>query len=191
MIDLLQVAGDVQAFCDSQGWRSCIIGGIALQRWGETRVTRDVDLTLLTGFDQEGPFVEALLAQYTARITDAALFAHRSRVLLLQSQEGIGIDVSLGALPYEELVVSRATDFSFGPGLSLRTCSAEDLLVMKLFAFRPLDLRDAESIALRNHRQLDWVYVERHLRPLAELKEEPGIMRELARLKDVPAYPPE
>jgi hypothetical protein len=57
----------------------------------------------------------------------------------------VSIDVSLGGLPFEESMVSRATLFPFGPGLDVRTCSAEDLVVLKLFASRPLDLRAAEG----------------------------------------------
>jgi hypothetical protein len=52
--------GHHQAFCDKQGWRACFVGGIAVQRWGEPRVTRDVDLTLLTGFGSEDDFVDLL-----------------------------------------------------------------------------------------------------------------------------------
>ncbi len=183
MIDLFETATQLQVFCDRQGWRSCIIGGIAVQRWGEPRVTRDVDLTLLAGFGGEDRFIDALLAAYPARIEKAGEFARRYRTLLLRTPDGVGIDISLGALPFEEMVVSRATIFSFGPGLDIRTCSAEDLVVLKLFALRPLDIRDAEGVALRQRDQLDWRYVEEQLRPLAEVKQEPEILRTLARLR--------
>ena len=53
VIDLLDAARGLQDFCDTRGWRSCFIGGIAVQRWSQARVTRDVDLTLLTGFGTE------------------------------------------------------------------------------------------------------------------------------------------
>lgn len=46
-----------------QAWRFCLIGGLALLRWGEPRETVDVDLTLLTGFDNELPFIQALLRE--------------------------------------------------------------------------------------------------------------------------------
>ena len=69
------------------------------------------------------------------------------------------------------------------PGLVIRTCSAEDLLILKLFASRPLDLRDAEGIALRHKAELDWAYIEEQLLPLAEAKEDPQILRALARLR--------
>lgn len=128
-------------------------------------------------------FIGGLLAAYRGRIQDAREFARRHRVVLLRTPDGVGIDVSLGALPFEERVISRATLFSFGPQLDLRTCSAEDLIVLKLFASRPLDLRDAEGVAVRQHDQLDWLYIEEQLRPLAEIKEEPAILSTLSRLR--------
>ena len=183
MITIFKTALELQDFCDNFGWDSCFIGGIAAQRWSQARVTRDVDLTLLTGFGDESAFIEALLAHYSPRTSDSAKFALRSRVLLLNSPSGIGIDVSLGALPFEHLVVQQASLFEFAPGLELRTCSAEDLMVMKLFASRAIDIRDAEGIAVRHDKTLDWRYVEEQLTPLAELKEEPEILRQFTRIR--------
>ena len=98
------------------------------------------------------PFIDALLAAYPARIAEAGEFAHRNRVLLLRTMDGVGIDVSFGALPFEERVASRATLFAFGPGLDIRTCWAEDRIVLKLFASRPLDAlaRDLRSLTATN-----------------------------------------
>ena len=79
---LFDAASQLQAFCDRQGWRSCFIGGVAVQRWGEPRVTRDVDLTLLTGFGREADFVDILLTAYQPRVSNPREFAARSRVLL-------------------------------------------------------------------------------------------------------------
>lgn len=183
MTSIFQVTAELQDFCDQQQWLSCFIGGIAVQRWSQARVTRGVDITLLTGFGNETPFIEALLAHYAPRIGDPKPFALQTRVLLLRSPGGVGIDVSLGALPFEHLVIERATLFEFEPGVALRTCSAEDLMVMKLFASRAIDIRDAEGIAVRHNRTLDWHYVEDQLTPLAAAKEDPGVLKELARLR--------
>ena len=46
IIDLPETAREVQDFCDKDHWGSCFIGGIAVQRWSQARVTRDVDLTV-------------------------------------------------------------------------------------------------------------------------------------------------
>ncbi len=185
MIDLFGTAIQLQDFCDRQGWRSCFIGGIAVQRWGEPRVTRDVDLTLMTGFGGEALFIDTLLAAFPGRIQSARAFALDSRVLLLKTPDGIGIDVSLAALPFEDQLIGRASIFSFGPRLEIRTCSAEDLLVLKLFASRPIDIHDAEGVVVRQREALDWRYVEDHLLPLAEVKQDPRILLTLGRLREL------
>jgi len=184
MTPLLEAAGDLQTFFDKRQWHSCIIGGLALLRWGEPRYTRDVDVTLLCGFGVEDQFSGPILAAgYRGRISDAADFARRSRVLLIESRSGVPIDIALGGLPFEELIVERSSLFQFAPACELRTCSAEDLLVLKLFAYRPRDVLDAETIVVRQRGALDWPYVERHLAPLAEVKEKREIMEMLARLR--------
>ena len=184
MTPLLAAALGIQEFCDQQGWKSCIIGGIAVLRWGEPRFTRDVDLTLLTGFGNELEFVETLLQSgYRGRISDAADFALKNRVLLLESPQNIPIDISLAGFPFEALAVDRSSLFEFEPGCNLRTCSAEDLIVQKLFASRPRDLFDVRTIVGKQHGCIDWAYVETQLGPLAELKEQPDIMVHLAKLR--------
>ena len=64
---VLEAAEEVQAFCLKQDWRFCFIGGVALQRWGEPRLTQDADLTLLTGFGSEESFADPLLARFAGR----------------------------------------------------------------------------------------------------------------------------
>ena len=61
MNPIFAAALEIQEFCRARRWRFCFIGGVAVQRWGEPRLTQDVDLTLLTGFWTEEAFVSALL----------------------------------------------------------------------------------------------------------------------------------
>jgi hypothetical protein len=179
--EVIQAAAELQAVCEARGWRYCLIGGLAVLRWGEPRETVDADLTLLTGFGQEQQFIEELLKHFAGRIPDAAGFALDRRVLLLRSRAGVGLDVALGALPFEAEVVRRATPFEYPPGVTLRTCSAEDLIVMKAFAGRGQDWVDVERIIVRQTGKLDWPYIREQLRPLAELKEAPEIVEQLER----------
>ncbi len=151
---------------------------------GEPRFTRDVDVTLLSGFGREDEFIAPLLESgYRGRVTDAAGFARRNRVLLLTAPGGTPVDVALGGSPFKEEMVGRSSLFEFAPGCRLRTCSAEDLVILKLFAFRPRDLLDVESVLVRQRGTLDWAHVERHLAALSQLKEQPEIMETLARLR--------
>jgi len=59
------------------------------------------------------------------------------------------IEPLLAALQFEHSAIERASVFTFAAGVDLRTCSAEDLIVFKLFASRPLDVRDAEGVVTR------------------------------------------
>jgi hypothetical protein len=181
VIEIVRAATEVQVLCESQGWRFCFIGGLALQRWGEPRETIDVDLTLWTGFGGEEPFVRKLLEHFDARIADAAEFALTRRVLLARARSGVGLDIALGGLPFEESVVARSSLFAFPPHTLLRTSSAEDLIVMKAFAARTKDWLDVEGIIIRQTGKLDWAYIRGQLQPLAELKESPEIMDDLQR----------
>jgi hypothetical protein len=181
VVDLIDEAARLQAFLESHGLRFCIIGGVAVQWWGEPRLTRDIDISLLTGFGAEAAPVDLLLGAYAPRIADARQFALANRVLLLRSPSGAGIDVSLAALPYEELAIGRAPLVEVMPGRTLRLCSPEDLIVMKLFAGRETDIRDARSVAVRQAERLDWVYVETHLAALADLAGNPDLMLRLRR----------
>jgi hypothetical protein len=183
MTPLLEAALDLQNFFDQRAWRSCIIGGIALLRWGEPRLTRDVDASLLTGFGHDGEFIHTILSSYRGRIPDAAAFAMKNRVMLIESPQGIPIDLALAGLRFEELMIERSSLFEFEASCFLRTCSAEDLIVQKLFAFRTRDVLDVETIVVRQQDRLDWGYIEDHLTPLAELKEQPGIMDAFRRLR--------
>jgi len=158
MKEVLTAAKVFQDFLDHHRWEYCFIGGVALQRWAIPRNTNHVDLTLLSGIGSEEEFIGTILASLPSRVDeDQEEFFLRRRVVLVEI-DGVGIDVSLGALPFEEMAVSRSSYFEFIPGVSLRTCTAEDLIVHKAFANRLKDWADIESI-VEVQATLDWTYV--------------------------------
>jgi len=169
MNGLYTAALEVQEFCESRQWRFCIIGGLAVARWGQPRATQDVDVSLLTGFGSEAGYIDAILEHFAARLPDAAEFALQSRVVLAKATNGVPLDIALAAFPYEEQVIDRATRFEFAPGVELVTVSAEDLLVMKSFSGRNQDWSDAQGIVTRQQGQLDWEYAIRELENLCQL----------------------
>ena len=183
MIEVFRAAAELQKACEAEGWRFCFIGGLAVIRWGEPRETADADLTLLTGFADEARFVSVLTARFESRIDRALDFARVNRVLLLRAGSGVGLDVAFGGLPFEENSVSRSSLFTFPPDVPLRTCSAEDLIVLKAFADRDKDWVDLEGVLVRQAGRIDWSYVRAQLAPLVELKEAPGILERLEQLR--------
>jgi len=185
MLKILQVAKRFQVACESEGWPFCFIGGLAVQRWGEMRLTKDADATIFTGPGGEPPVIHRLLELFEPRRPDAAEFAIRSRVVLLKDgHDGIGIDVSTGWMPFEKRVCDRSSVFSFAPDLALRTCSAEDLVIHKAFAARSLDWHDVKGILIRQQGDLDFDMIEEELSLLVELKEEPEILDRWHALRD-------
>jgi hypothetical protein len=177
-----EAAWEVQSFCLARQWQFCFIGGVAVQRWGEPRVTLDADLTLITGFGEELKFIEPLLAKFAPRRPNAAQFAQVNRVLLLAASNGIPIDIGLGAIPFEENTIERASRFKVGQDRFLITCSAEDLIVHKAFANRVNDWADIDRVLMRQRGKLNFDLVWRELRPLIELKEAPEIEDQLKKL---------
>ena len=176
---VLAAAGDVQRFCLERHWQFCFIGGVAVQRWGEPRLTQDVDLTVLTGVGNEERFTDALIGAFATRRPDAREFALRHRVLLVRTGSGVDVDVAFGALPFEERSIQRASPWVWTADTSLITCSAEDLVVHKVFAGRDLDWSDVERILTRQHGKVDLSQIREELQPLLELKGEPEALARL------------
>jgi hypothetical protein len=111
-----------------------VIGGLAVQRWGEPRLTRDIDISLLAGFGGEEGYVDLTLGAYAPRIGDASPLGLTHRVLLCVA-------------PLEsEAMIDRASLAELAPGRKLRVCSPEVLVIMRVFAGRDTDLRDARTV---------------------------------------------
>lgn len=182
MKTLLQAGARVQQAFERHEWRFCFIGGVANFRWGTPRLTNDLDLTLLTGFGGESAYADALLAEYESRIPDAAAFAAENRVLLLRTDDGFGLDIALGAMPFEASAIERSSNAELVPGATLRTCSAEDLIVHKAFAARPQDWVDVEGVILKQRGRFAWPQIWSDLAVLAALKGAPELVDELERI---------
>lgn len=174
---VLRAAAEALQAVVRTGCRACLIGGLAVQRWGQPRFTNDADLTVLAPLGGEAEVIDALLAELRPRSADARAHALRFRVLLLTSSAGVDIDVSLAASPFEEDVLARATRWKRAAGVWLETCSAEDLVIYKLIAARGQDLVDVETIVRRQGARLDVDRIRQWGTEFAPLKEDPDLLR--------------
>jgi hypothetical protein len=96
----------------------------------------------------------------------------------------VDVDIAFGALPFEEHSIERASDWIVDSERSLPTCSAEDLIVHKVFAGRDRDWDDVRGVLVRQHRKLDWKVIDEELPPLLELKETPEAWQRLQKIAD-------
>lgn len=179
---LWQTAVELQRYLDSQKLAFSFIGGIALQRWGEPRMTSDVDATVVVPFGAERAVATEILKRYQSRIDDPISFATQARILLLQDLQGNRIDLSIGGMPFEERMLERASYWNVLGQNRIRTCSAEDLVILKAFASRPQDWIDIKNVAIRQAAKLDRSLILEELTPLVELKEAPEILVQLEEL---------
>src|SRR2546428_2769321 len=163
---VFEAALELQRFCESQQYRFCFVGAVALQRWGDPRVTQDADLTLLTGFGEEERFISTLVQHFRPRRPDAAEFALRNRVLLLFASNDVPLDIALGGLPFEERTIERSSPWQITSDTKITTCSAEDLVVHKAFANRGQDWPDIERVLMRQIKRLNVDLIFEELRPL-------------------------
>ena len=179
MRQLFVAAASALATLSEQDIDACVIGGLAVARWGEPRFTVDVDLVAMTAVSRDAEAVDALLVKFIPRMPDARAFALAHRVLILESSEGVRLDVSLGALEFERGMVARSSEWSVDGCPLIRTCSAEDLLVLKAFAGREKDWGDIRGIIRRQGAAINRDTVVQRLTPLAEFAERPEALRVL------------
>jgi hypothetical protein len=161
---------DIFKLLEMQGLEGCLIGGLAVARWGEPRLTRHIDLTVLAEIGSEEKIVDILLQQFAPRLEEVRDFALRNRVVLLRANNGVDIDIALGATSFEIESVRRANPFEFEAGCVLRTCTAEDLIIYKAFAGRPQDVADIRGIVFRQFAKLDLNRIRRWLKIFIEAK---------------------
>jgi hypothetical protein len=122
------------------------------------------------------------LAKFLPRVADAEKFALKARVLLIRSELGVDLVVALGALPFEERSIARASDYEFSAGCILPTCSAEDLIVHKAFAGRDRDWADIRGIICRQDGNLDVPLIRKELGPLLAAKDDTESMLKLEKI---------
>jgi len=151
-----------------------VIGGIALQFWGEPRFTHDLDLTVEDRLNLR-ELVTATTQAFGSRVPDPYRFARQHRMLLL-SVEGVPVDVALALHGYEESLFRRSCPLEVEPGRHIRICSAEDLVIHKAISPRPQDLADLEGVIYRQRGRLDVRYVRSWLRKFSRALDNPEIL---------------
>lgn len=183
MNEVFAAAAEVQQVIETNGWDACLIGGLAVIRWGRMRATQDADFSLLTGFGDEEQFIRVLAKHFPGRSPDEEQFALVHRVYRGFASNGAEIDIALACLPFEIAMIDRATNYEFVPGVVVKVCSAEDLIVMKAFAGRDQDWADIGNVAKSQWQSLDWESIESDLSDLCELAENLTSVPRLAQVR--------
>ena len=176
---VFEAALELQRFCESQQYRFCFIGAVAMGRSSCHAGRWSDPIDRLRG---EERFISGLIQHFRPRRPDAAQFALKNRVLLLLASNDVPIDIALGGLPFEARTIERSSAWQITPDTKITTCSAEDLVVYKAFANRGQDWADIERVLMRQMKRLNVDLIFEELRPLLQLKGEPEIEERLRKM---------
>jgi len=176
LIDLIGAAIEISAWLTQHNVPHFFIGGLAVQYWGEPRLTADVDLCAVTDMSTADALVQGLLKDFDA-LPDAENTARHVQLLPLRSSTGVTIEVALGFTGFEKKASARARTIEVAPGKNIPVCSAEDLIVYKIIANRPRDIEDVDSIILRQQDRLDRRYIRNMLKDMEQLVEDAECVR--------------
>ncbi len=160
-----------------------IVGGVAVSLVSRPRYTADID-AVLWDVDERLPELLDCLAEkgFRLRAENAMDVAKRSRVLLLEDANAIGIDLSMGILPFERWMIDAARNVE-ASGTHIPVASPEALIVMKAIAWRAKDIEDIRELAASNPN-LDRDFVIAQVAEYSELLEMPERAGETRRLLD-------
>ena len=170
-MSIFEAAVEVCTFLEDHHFPYAVLGGLALQHWGEPRTTQDVDIVVLVPSNEEDALLQATLQRFRPRMADALAFAKRYRVLLIATSNDVPVDMALGIPGYEEEALRRSSKVSFVGLAPISILSAEDLIIHKCVAGRPRDVEDVERVLIRQRVNLDLRYIRRWLRDFAAIIE--------------------
>jgi hypothetical protein len=157
--NLVQSIKTLQQRLEAAGIPSVVIGGVAVAVWGEPRVTRDVDLKVWLGREDAERLWAALAPDYASLLPDPRKALRQQAMVFVQDTAGTRLDLLLADTPYDVLAIQRGRDVELQPGVTIRVCSPEDLVIYKLISTRLRDHEDAQGVVRRQGSNLDDEYV--------------------------------
>lgn len=171
----LEALKEISLFLDRFGYRHAVIGGVANAIWGQPRATLDADFKVVLGERSLNDLVQVLTQQFRSRVSDPEDFVKRTYVLPIQASNGVGVDIGIGFLGYEQKAIERAIIVQHSD-VQFKVCTAEDLIIHKAISEREKDWADIEGILVRQGRRLNQDYIDHWLKQFAEALERPNLL---------------
>jgi hypothetical protein len=160
-----------------------IIGGMANAIWGEPRSTLDIDVTVWVEDEKIGQLVALMAGTFRPIPENPQRFIRETRILPLETEAGLRIDLVFGLLPYEREAIDRAVEITVA-GAEVRFCAPEDLILHKIISERLRDLEDARMVVHRRFDSLDFTYLEPRIHELSRVLVRPEILEIWQRWKE-------
>lgn len=137
-----------------------VIGGIAINTWGFSRFTKDVDFTILLTQEQSQEFMDYLKNKSDYKIQTISFVSLETIPDFIRLHfNTIPVDFLVANTDFMKEVIRRAIKITvFGQAVPFAT--PEDLFIFKLLADRPQDRADIEAL-LKYHPNMDWAHIKK------------------------------
>jgi predicted nucleotidyltransferase len=183
ILDALQA---LVTWLDDEQVPNAIIGAVGVCLAAQPRLTTDIDAVIWVDRDRWEALIDSAavngfsLREDQLRDGDPLAFSVKTRVLLLTHEpSGVDIDLSFGALPFEQELIDHA-DAVAVRGFTVKVATPEDLIITKAVASRPKDIADIDLI-VSVCKELDWERIRYWVRQFADVLEMPEINENVER----------
>jgi hypothetical protein len=158
-------AGKATKVFESFGADWIFVGAVPVAAWGRVRATTDADFAVSLDFSAAFELDQRMEAAGFSK-REGPIEIPQKRLVLSKywygEKAGLGIDVffitGYDAGQFLVSALSRKTAVRFF-GKDYWAASAEDLVVLKILAFRSKDLDDVASVLEKMFDDLDWRYI--------------------------------
>ena len=165
--DPMAVAHLFSRCCDEAGVPCALFGGLASIAHARVRPTLDVDVLIAVEKVRIPSFL-GLLRQRGFAFDEPEVTRHLSRDGLAQvAYQGVRVDLLMPVLPFFQEALNRRSMITLGDK-ALPFVRAEDLVVMKMIAFRPRDQEDVRTLLAAPGHALDKAFIRARLGELTE-----------------------
>ncbi len=171
-----EMIGSLVDALEELGIEYVIVGGVAVVSWGNLRTTRDVDVVILIREGDAGRFAQTLVKHdFDVNEEDVIKsLEEKTHLTVFDKLSDFHVDVKGVYGKEDERVLERRREVQVGER-RVYLASPEEIIAMKLVYGSEQDLKDAESVYLRQKDRLDIPY-------LRELCKELGVLLDFEKL---------
>ena len=183
MIELINELKQLISFFDREDIPYMIFGGVANSIYGNPRQTFDVDIKIIMESEQDRTnFIDKIGSFSTIQSENPLQFIRETNVLPVEINN-IRVDIVFAELPYEIEAVHRSSPKEIF-GVMLKICQMEDLIIQKAISTREKDWLDIYTVIKLNKEKLDWSYLLKHCKELADFLADPSIYQRMLEQKN-------
>lgn len=165
-----ELLGKIARALDKNKIPYMVIGGQALLYHGQPRLTEDIDITLGVSCEKSRELIQAVEKISLVPVKEATeAFVRKTNVLpCLDKKTGIRVDFIFSFLTYEREAIQRGKKVKLGRQ-KINFCSAEDLIIHKMFAGRPRDLEDVKNVLTKQGDKLNLSFIKKQLGQFSQM----------------------